>query len=101
MLIIDKTFSGKKILTHKGDVFKVQLAENPTTGYLWKIDSMDDKHLRSKEQEYEISDEGIGASGMKTFYFEVIHEGVSELHIILGRPWENEKMDTFKVTIES
>jgi predicted secreted protein len=101
MITIDKTHHGKKIVTKKGDVIKVQLAENQTTGYLWKINLMDDKHLKSTEKEYELSGEAIGSGGMKTFYIEVIKEGLSELHIALAKPWENEPVDTFSVTIQS
>ena len=101
MITIDKTYHGKKIVTKKGDVIQVQLAENQTTGYLWKIILMDDKHLKSMEKEYEISGAAIGAGGMKTFYFEVIKEGLSELYFALAKPWENEQVDTFSVTIES
>jgi hypothetical protein len=38
---------------------------------------------------------------MKTFYIEVIKEGLSELRMVLAKPWENEPVDTFMVTIES
>jgi inhibitor of cysteine peptidase len=101
MITIDKTHHGKKIVTKKGDVIKVQLAENQTTGYLWQINLIDDKHLKSKENEYEISGEAIGAGGIRTFYLEVIKEGISELHFALAKPWENEPVETFNVTIES
>jgi len=47
---------------------------------------MDDKHLKSTEKEYEMSGEAIGAGGMKTFYFEVIKEGLSELYFALAKP---------------
>ena len=100
MITIDKSFNGKKIITQKGDVIKVQLAENATTGYLWKINSLDEKHLNSAEKEYEISGEGVGAGGMRTFYIEVINKGISELHFTLGNPWENDTIETFNVTIE-
>jgi len=101
MITIDKTLNEKKIQVKKGDVIKLQLAENPTTGYLWKINSIDGNHLNNTENKYETSSEAIGASGMKSFYFEVITEGTSELQIALGNPWENDTVDTFKVTIES
>ena len=101
MITIDKTDHGKKIVIKKGEVNQVQLAENQTTGYLWQINLMDDKHLKSTENEFEISGEAIGAGGMKTFYLEVLKEGLSELHIALAKPWENEPVDTFRVTIES
>ena len=101
MITIDKTQHGKKIVTQKGEVLHVQLAENPTTGYQWYINSLDDNHLEYTEKDYEMSGEAIGAGGTKTFYFEVIKAGISELHISLGKPWENEPVDTFSVTIES
>ncbi len=101
MITIDKTLNGKKILAQKGDVIKVQLVENPTTGYMWKINSLDNKHLNYTEKEYKISGEAVGAGGMKTFYLEVIKEGISVLQIALGKPWENDTLDTFRVTIES
>jgi predicted secreted protein len=101
MITLDNSFNGKKILTQKGNRIKVQLAENATTGYLWKINSLDEKHLHFTEKEYEISGEAVGAGGMRTFYIEVINKGISELLITLGNPWENDTIDTFRVTIES
>ena len=62
MITIDKTHHRKKIVTKKGDVIMVQLAENQTTGYRFSI---------------------------------------CELHIALAKPWENEPVITFNVTIES
>ena len=101
MITIDKTHHGKKIVTKKGDVIKVHLAENQTTGYLWQINLIDDKHLKFTKNEYEMSGEAVGAGGMKTIYLEVLKKGISELHIALAKPWENEPVDTFNVTIES
>jgi inhibitor of cysteine peptidase len=101
MITIDKTLNGKKIQANKGDTIKVQLAENPTTGYLWRINSFNDKHINIKENKYEVASEAIGAGGMKTFYFEVINVGLSELNLTHGKPWENEVIDTFNLTIES
>lgn len=101
MITINNTDNGKKILTKKGDVIKLQLPENPTTGYLWKINSHDDKHLNLTDKENVISTKDVGAGGLKTFYFKVINEGISELNIALGNPWENDTIETFTVTIES
>jgi len=101
MITIEKSFNDKKIKTEEGDVIKVQLAENAATGYHWKIKYHDNKHLNYTEDKYETSGEAIGAGGMKTFYFDVIKKGTSELHIALGNTWENDTLDTFNVTIES
>ncbi|MEC5164832.1 putative secreted protein [Flavobacterium sp. PL11] len=101
MAIIDKSFSGKKIVAHKGDVIQIDLAENATTGYVWKIKSIDDKQLQVKKNENTLAGSGIGGGGMHTFYIDVISEGTSELHIALGNPWENDTEETFSITIES
>jgi predicted secreted protein len=101
MISIDKTVNGNKIQVKKGDIIKLQLAENPTTAYLWKINSINNHHLNYTENKYETSGEAIGAGGMKSFYFEVITQDISELQIVLGNPWENDVIETFKVTIES
>lgn len=101
MITIDKTSRGKKISAKKGDVIQVQLSENPTTGYVWKIKSMDGKHLNYKEEKFEISGAAIGEGGMKTYFIDVIGEGSSELNITLGNPWEEDAVETFNVTIES
>jgi len=101
MITIDKTLNGKKILAQKGDVIKVQLVENPTTGYMWKINSLDEKHLKYTEKEYEISGEAVGAGGLKTFSIEVINKGTSKLSFALGNSWENDAVEAFNVTIES
>lgn len=101
MIKIDKTFNGKKIEAEINDVIEVQLAENPTTGYLWKIISCDENHLEYNEDEYETSNEAIGAGGIKYFYFKVIDNGTSKLNLGLGHPWENETIETFSVIIES
>lgn len=101
MISIDKSSQGKTISAKKGDLIKVQLPENPTTGYLWKINSIDDKHLKYKEEKHENSGGGIGAGRMKTIYIDVIAEGTSELNITLGNPWEEDAVETFRVSIES
>ncbi len=101
MITIDKTYNDKIILSKKGEVIKVQLAENPTTGYLWEIEDLNSKHIHLKENIYEISDNAIGAGGVKVFYLEIIDKGLSELKIRLCNPWEHDTVDTFKIMIES
>jgi len=101
VIVINKTFSGKEIKSKKGEVIEVQLEENPTTGYIWKIQSINDKHLHLIEDKFEKADNGVGSGGIKTFRLENISEGSSELQIVLSNSWENDPVETFKVTIES
>jgi len=99
MITIDKSYNGKKILAQKGDIIELQLDENPTTGYIWKINSFDNKHLNYLENKYQKSIEAIGAGGIRTFSFEAIDKGSGELHVSLGNPWEQDAEDSLYVTI--
>ena len=101
MTTVDKSFDGKKILAQKGDIIHIKLAENPTTGYLWQIKSIDEKHLHFIKKENEIAEAGVGAGGISTFYLEIISAGTSDLNIALGNPWENDTVENFNITIES
>ncbi len=99
MILIDKTFKGKDVFAQKGDVIEIQLEENPTTGYVWAIKSINDKHLNFLEKKFRKSVEAVGAGGVVSFFVEVIGEGISELHFSFGRPWKQEKEDSFHVII--
>ncbi len=101
MITIDKTFNGKTVEGKKGDVIKVQLTENPTTGYLWDIKFLNDKHLHLTEKHYETTGNTIGSGGTKDIYLEIIAKGSSELQLTLRNPWEHDTVDTFQITIES
>lgn len=101
MITIDKTFDGKKVNATKDDMIEVQLAENPTTGNLWKIESFDDELLEYNHEDFKLASNASGSGGMKFYYFKVIRNGVGELCINLGNPWEEDIVDSFTVTIES
>lgn len=101
MTTIDKTFNGKKIQAKKGDVVQIELAENSTSGYLWKISSLNTQHLDNTNDNNQRSGNAPGAGGLRTFKIKVLKEGTSELQIKLGNQWENDTVDTFSLTIES
>lgn len=101
MITIDKTSNGKKVHAQKGDVIEVRLAENSTSGYIWKIKALDEKHLNYIEEKNEISNEAPGAGGVRIFSIKVVNKGITELQFSLCNQWENDTADTFKLTIES
>ncbi len=101
MITVGKTLHGRKILAGKGERIEVRLEENGTTGYRWEIKAMDDQRLKYVKEDYTLSGEAPGAGGMKSFYFEVVGEGVSTLTLSLVNTWEKDLADTFQLTIES
>ena len=55
---------GNTIRVEAGESFAIELAGNPTTGYLWEA-NVDDQYLELLFQEFESRGESVGAGGAK------------------------------------
>ena len=86
--------------------FSIVLAENPTTGYTWSIDSIDKKQLALVKKDYQAaSEQRMGSGGKVLFTFKVLpgFTQETELSLSLKRPWEKDKgqVKTFRIIRES
>ncbi|CDN39673.1 protease inhibitor I42 family protein [Bacillus thuringiensis] len=91
LLILTQKDHGKIIPLHIGQVFSIQLIENPTTGYRWTVCTIPEVHLLTEKfQSYSISEEAIGHTGIRLFQFQVIHTGIHELQFKHWREWQGE-----------
>ncbi|MED3469916.1 protease inhibitor I42 family protein, partial [Bacillus thuringiensis] len=89
LLILTQKDHGKTIPLHIGQVFSIQLIENPTTGYRWTVCTIPEVHLLTEKfQSYSISEEAIGHTGIRLFQFQVIHAGIHELQLKHWREWQ-------------
>lgn len=68
-------------------VLTVQLKENPTTGYRWIVEET--SGIEQIGNNF-MSDNGIGASGLRVFQFRTTHVGSYELRMKNWREWEGE-----------
>lgn len=84
---------------HNGTVNSISLAEtltiilpgNPTTGYIWEIQSIDkDILLQVESPVYTPDSSMIGTGGKFSFRFIAKNTGVSKIKLIYHRPWEKD-----------
>ncbi len=97
--------SGKSVQLKQGEKLEITLESNPTTGYSWDVDSVDEGVLRMVgKPEYKAESKRIGAGGKTTFVFEAASSGKTTLKLVYHRPWEKgkkkEPVKTFEVTVE-
>jgi inhibitor of cysteine peptidase len=91
---IDESNNGEQIELALGEVLAVRLESNPSTGYVWEIDELDESVLRQiGEAVFELSvpdNPPPGTGGWVTYRFEAVGEGESELRLLYHQPWTKE-----------
>ncbi len=93
--------NGKTVELQVTDDLDVTLTENPSTGFLWDIDTIDQSVIKQTGDSEFTPGSGIGASGKRTFHFQAVASGQSDLKLILHRPFDTSTppASTFEVTI--
>lgn len=102
-----KDDSGKTLKVKVGDVIRVKLKSNRTTGYSWAIVSgkTDAKVLKAGEIEYAVDEHPagmVGVGGNDLCTFTALAPGKTDISLGYARPWEKDKepAQTFKLTVE-
>jgi inhibitor of cysteine peptidase len=98
---LNKNDSGKTVEILVGDELEVILPGNPTTGYAWKLISLDTTVLRPDNAEFFANNKALGSGGMEAIKFHAIAAGKSEVKLIFHRSFEREvpPLNTFEVTV--
>jgi inhibitor of cysteine peptidase len=94
---------GKTFEVSQGDVISLRLEENPTTGYQWEIDALDEQVVDLQDSNYlMIPGMGVGGGGMRTFTFKARSPGTAQVRLKLRREWESNDaaIDRFEVTLQ-
>ena len=102
LLILTQKDQGKLIAIPMGQLFSIQLIENPTTGYHWTVCNISGVHLLTKQfQPSSISEEAVGHAGIRIFQFQVIHAGKHTLQFKHWREWQGESsiIEKFQVCL--
>ena len=98
--------NGKTIKVKVGDVIRVKLKSNRTTGYSWALTGKTDaKVLKSGEVEYKVDEHPagmVGVGGNDFCTFTALAPGKTEIALGYARPWEKDKepAQAFKLTVE-
>ncbi len=98
--------NGESVTLAQGDILKIELPSNPSTGYSWHIASNSNDVLAPVGQpQFSLGSQTPmpGAGGTETFTFKAVAAGESTLTLIYNRPWETNVTptpnDTFTVTV--
>ncbi len=92
---------GRTIESHVGAEVMIQLPENPSTGYCWKIDT-DTDYVSIERQHFEQRYDHLGGGGESCWVLRMRTPGVTTVMLMLWRPWEGERaaIQRFIVTLQ-
>ena len=100
---LDESANGTSVSLRAGQTLIIALKSNPTTGYDWQVDQVDEKVVKMVKQDFKpASDpERLGAPGQTVYEFEAVAAGTTGLRLIYVRPWEKgvEPQATFEVNV--
>jgi inhibitor of cysteine peptidase len=99
MLVLDEAQNDGTAEVFVGDLFQVQLSENPTTGYRWHLRSTNDAACRVLEDTFETPRGGYGGGGIRRWRFVADHVAVATLHMDLKLSGQLQPTQTFVVTV--
>jgi predicted secreted protein len=82
---------GKTIRINIGDVIVINLAENPTTGFQWEMDEIDNSVVVLENEIFsELGDGGLGSGGTKSFVIKALTSGNQHIQLKYWKAWEGE-----------
>ncbi len=91
VLALTEADNGKLVQATRGATVMVTLAENPTTGYRWAIETVNANILQLQNSTYSVNPGGgIGGGGVRTMTFQAITLGSTDLTLKLLREWEGD-----------
>lgn len=109
---VGKNQGGQQFSIAADQVLEIQLPSTPSTGYGWYLRNSNNEIIQQVDGIVEqagnwefISDNpkmSIGASGQQIIRFTGKSAGMTNLHFVYIRPWENEApMDQFNIAVKS
>ena len=101
-VILDADDAGRQVEIAKGQTLEITLEGNPTTGYMWEVEELDERILiKVGEPEFKPQSDAIGAPGVLTLRFAAAGAGQTTLKLIYHRSWEKgvKPLKTFTVSV--
>ncbi len=99
---INSDDNGTTVEIKKGETLLLSISGNPTTGYNWEVESVDQNVLQSAgEPDYKSDSMLIGSGGTYKFKFTAVNVGVTPLKLKYWRSFEpeNPPVETFEVKV--
>ena len=97
--------NGKNIEVHTGDIIRITLESNITTGYSWENADKVDKDILALDANDYVSDpnpeELDGVGGNTVIVYRALKSGKAKIDLVYLQSWEPSEFDTkFSVTVE-
>jgi inhibitor of cysteine peptidase len=90
-ITLSENDSGKTIEVTQGDTIEIRLPENPTTGYQWAVEEVDENILTLQSSEYVLpQDPRIGEGGTRVVQFQAKQARSGEVALKYWREWEGD-----------
>lgn len=87
---INEDANEQAIHINKGDLLRVELAQNASTGYEWLVDGIEPEKLTDMGTDYSgySSDPDLaGGGGIQLLCFQAVSAGTTTLRLTYRRPW--------------
>lgn len=101
-ITVEQSDNGASVEVQQGDLLIVRLKENPTTGFRWAVNEINERVLQLQDSDYaQMPGGGIGAGGERALAFRAQGSGTSPLSLKLRREWEGDATasESFSVTV--
>ncbi|SRR5258706_6788407 len=100
MTALDESSNGQVVDVMVGDTVELTLAENPTTGYRWRLQKTGQPVAQLIEDRMVAQvTERSGAPSKRHWTFRVIAQGTAPIGMTLQRHWEQGLAKTFETVI--
>ena len=101
-LVLSEKDNGALVQASRGSKITLELEENPTTGYRWIVNGIDEIFLVPEGDAFLTGDQmGLGAGGVRRFFFRAKGTGYTSLNLINKRAQQsdNEAIGVFKLAL--
>lgn len=101
-LVFSEKDNGALVEVSLGSKVTVELQENPTTGYQWLVNGVDEVFLVHEGDAFLVGQQmGLGAGGVRRLFFRAKGIGCTSLSLINKRPSQsdNEAIGNFKLAV--
>ena len=99
---INKEVNGQEITLKQGQTLVLSIEGNPTTGYQWAVDELDESILApAADPDYKSDSMLIGSGGTYTYKFNTVNLGETTLRLKYYRDFENDTppVDFFEIHV--
>lgn len=102
-LVFSEKDNGALVQVPRGSKVTIQLQENPSTGYQWNVNGVDEVFLMPEGDAFLIGAQmGLGAGGVRRFFFRAKGPGCTSLSLIQkrARQSDHDAIGSFKLAVQ-